>query len=138
MKFDLVLPDGIRADMARYQGLLAPALKHDEAMNMGDLMRALSSGEFALYDVDLHGAKGVIVVEINQGAVNTLWVRYVSGRISGPPRVWIGRVKALQIYFEGIARQMGCTEIRVCGRDWSRILPDWEKDGPRHELRLAL
>jgi hypothetical protein len=40
---------------------------------------------------------------------------------------------------ENIARDAGCTEMRVAGRDWSRILPDYEPmPGIENRLRKAL
>lgn len=135
MKFDLMVPAGIDADWDRLKPLLQKLGKVDAGLGLEDIRRNLMDGTYALYDVDLRGAQGVILVEV---VSTSLWLIGIAGRISGPRSEWLGRVRILLRYFEDMARIMNCTELRLCGRNWSRILPNWEMVGPRNEMRLVL
>jgi hypothetical protein len=48
------------------------------------------------------------------------------GHIDLPPKAWIRFVRAEIRKLENIARDAGCVEFRIAGRDWSRILRDYE------------
>jgi hypothetical protein len=135
-----MVPATIEAEWPRIGPLLAPAIAVDPARQEADVYRDLLSGDMALYDMDLQGAQGVVVVEINSDGVNskTFWILYVAGRISGPRSHWLGRVKTLTSYFVGIARAMNCTELRIEGRNWGRVFPEWERIGDPNQLRLVL
>lgn len=133
--FAIMLPEAIAADWERIGDLLAPAIAEDDQRQPADVYRDLMSGDFVLFEVDLQGAKGVIVVEI---ASPCFWLIYVAGRISGPKSHWLGRVKALTLYFSVLAKANNCTEMRLEGRNWAPIFPDWERLGTRNALRKAL
>ena len=63
----------------------------------------------------------------------------IEGRLKEPPRQWVRTIRAELMKLEGIARDAGCEEIRVAGRDWSRVLTDYTPfDGVRNGLRKAL
>ena len=63
----------------------------------------------------------------------------LNGRIMLKPQAWLEAVRAEVLKLEGFARDAGCAEMRIAGRDWSRILPDYERfDGVENELRKAL
>lgn len=48
------------------------------------------------------------------------------GRINLPPRRWLRLVRRTMAEFEKRASAAGVTEMRVAGRDWSRVLTDYE------------
>src|SRR4051812_45248182 len=50
----------------------------------------------------------------------------LEGRIDLPPKAWLRAVRFEIARLEVVARSIGCTEMRIAGRDWSRILPDFE------------
>jgi len=63
----------------------------------------------------------------------------IDGTIALPPKMWVAAVRAEVGTLEGIARDAGCVEMRIAGRDWSRVLPDYERfDGVRNGLRKVL
>lgn len=66
----------------------------------------------------------------------------LTGKINMPPRAWVAAIREELGKLERVARDHGCVELRVAGRDWSRILPDYERmtDAPevRNGLRKAL
>jgi hypothetical protein len=48
------------------------------------------------------------------------------GHIDLPPNAWLRTVRAHVGQFEELARSAGCAELRIAGRDWSRVLPDYQ------------
>ena len=61
------------------------------------------------------------------------------GWIRLPPRRWLKAVRAEVRKLERIARAAGCVEMRLGGRDWSRILPDYQPlAGVKNGLRKVL
>lgn len=65
----------------------------------------------------------------------------LKGKIALPPKAWLRVVRREMRELERIAREAGCAEMRVSGRDWSSILTDYEPmNAPtvRNGLRKAL
>ena len=50
----------------------------------------------------------------------------MEGHIDLPPKAWLSTVRAHVGQFEELARSAGCAELRIAGRDWSRVLPDYQ------------
>lgn len=140
---DRLSPDRIAAEWHRIGPLLAPAIAHDDKRTVEHAFADLITGKLVAFDVEVVGAHGVVVTETAL-AVNgqrCCWVVYIGGRISGDRRQWLGRTRMLMRYFEQLAKQDGCTEMRVEGRNWARVLTDYDAltDRPgRNELRKAL
>jgi hypothetical protein len=140
-RLERLSPDRIEAEWKRIGPLLAPSVAHNERPR--DIYWDLMSGALELFDIDLWRVKGVAVIEIGLSTANVrcLWIAHIGGKIEGPKREWIARARTLASYFEGIARAEGCKELRIEGRDWSRVLTDYERltDRPgRNELRKVL
>ena len=67
-------------------------------------------------------------------------IRQVVGSIPAPPKAWVAAVREEVAKVEGLARDAGFDEIRICGRDWSRVLDSYEfipglPNGIRKRLR---
>ena len=78
-----------------------------------------------------------MVIEVTSDLV--CWVKYLAGSIEGGPKARVAVIRAAVEHIEAVARNAGCTEIKLCGRDWSAILPDYEAfDGQRNGLRKGL
>ncbi len=136
MHFNLLLPSLIRADWERISTLLAPAVERDDQRQMADVERDLLNGDMALFDIDLPSMRGLVVIEYDERACLFL---YAAGKINGNWRERIGNARMLMRFFEQMAKRLGHAEMRVEGRDWSRILSDYtNRGGPRHELVKAL
>lgn len=67
-------------------------------------------------------------------------IHTLSGTISLGPKAWLKAVRDEIWKLERIARQAGCTEMRIEGRDWSRVLPGYSHwpAGEGHGLRKVL
>lgn len=50
----------------------------------------------------------------------------LDGTIRLEPKAWLRAVRAEVKKLENIARDAGCAEMRIAGRDWSRVLPDYQ------------
>ena len=66
----------------------------------------------------------------------------LKGKIKLKPKAWLQTVRAEMVRLEHIARQAGCKEMRIEGRDWSRVLAGmgygpWGS-GEGHALRKVL
>ena len=61
------------------------------------------------------------------------------GRINLKPKRWLKVVRAHVHRIERICKFSGCCELRVAGRNWKRILPEYEPyDGVPNGLRKRL
>jgi hypothetical protein len=83
---------------------------------------------------------GVVVTELcAPDGVPCLWIPYIAGKSNAGPRGFIRAIRRIAAHYEELARQAGCSEIRIGGRDWSRVLPDFERfDDKPNRLRKRL
>lgn len=66
-------------------------------------------------------------------------IRHMVGEINALPKRWLGAVRREIGNIEALVRNAGCAELRVAGRDWSRILTDYEPlPGIPNRLRKRL
>lgn len=99
-----------------------------------------SEGGTITCNIEHQGASGVIVLDVfeEDGAL-CFGITQLVAKIDFPPRQWLRLVRSAVAELSIWASNAGCKEIRVCGRDWSRILPDFEPlSGLRNGLRKAL
>lgn len=71
--------------------------------------------------------RGAVVFQIeNVGGRIICGVHDLVGCLDLPPKAWRETMRAVMAILEAKARDAGCHEMRMCGRDWSRIFPDYE------------
>lgn len=105
-------------------------------MTMQGVFSRLQSGTDFMVRVSGE-AKGFIVLDVLDNAV--LETKYAAGRVSGGPKRRAAIIHAIFARIEQDARASGCTEHRICGRDWSFLLKDYEPyAGLRNGLRKVL
>lgn len=73
-----------------------------------------------------HGSGMVIFDVFAEGDDIICGLRLLEGKLTLPSKQWVKAMRDTMREFERRAREAGCTEMRVSGRDWSRILPDYE------------
>lgn len=61
-----------------------------------------------------------------EDGVKVAGIYQLEGVIRLGPKAWLKAVREEAAKLERIAKAAGCAEMRVAGRDWSRILPDYE------------
>jgi hypothetical protein len=54
-------------------------------------------------------------------------IRKMFGTIHSGPKAWVNAVREEVANIAMIAKDAGCQELRIAGRDWSRLLPDFEE-----------
>jgi hypothetical protein len=133
-------PAEINRDWWRLGDTLAPAIAIDGKRTVGGVLDALLMGDFALFTINEDSVNLTAVIELHQiDEAKCLSLIYLAGRIGLPPRSWINRMQTLASrYLVETAKAMGCGEIRIEGRDWSSVFPDWDRLDGTHELRKRL
>ena len=103
---------------------MAPAVEGGRSLE--EVHSLLIDGRLGIATLHDTGAAAVIVLEpgIFDG-LYCLWISYLAGEVKGPPKAWLRIVRRAMAQFETKARQAGIAEIRIGGRDWSRVFPDW-------------
>jgi len=67
----------------------------------------------------------VLQALIEDDGTKVCGIKQIVGTIHAPPKAWVAAVREEVAKIEGMARDKGFDEIRICGRDWSRIFPDY-------------
>lgn len=141
MRFAKVEPFAIAHGWAWIGPLLGPAVAHDPSGISLDTVRAkLESGQCELAVVTADGGSVLLVTEdcVVDG-VRCCWLSYFAGAVPFSPRKWVGLMRDGMGLLELAARATGQAEIRIGGRDWSRVFPDFERfDDVPNRLRKVL
>ena len=136
MQFVHVEPARIEREWPAIAEILAPAVRVDPRQTMEGLHRRLASGADNLLEITGPG-RCLMVIRVDDDLA--CWAKYLAGTIEGGPRARVSVMRAAVRHLEMVARDAGCSEIRLCGRDWQRILPDYEPfDGLRNGLKKEL
>jgi hypothetical protein len=116
--------------------ILAPAVRADPTQTMEGLRNRLETGADKLLSISGPG-HALMVIEVSGGL--TCWIKYLAGSIEGGPKARVAIIRAAVQHLEAVARDAGCTEIKLCGRSWAAILPDYEpSNGHPNGLRKGL
>jgi hypothetical protein len=84
--------------------------------------------------------RAVVELEVyGDGDTMIAGIKRLKGCIDLPPKRWLKVVRAHVKRLEVIVKESGCRELRVAGRFWGRVLPDYEPyDGVPNGLRKVL
>ena len=64
---------------------------------------------------------------------------HIKGRLKLPLVEWLGVFRETMAEVERRAKEAGCSEVRIAGRNWSRVFTDYEPlPGCRNGLRKRL
>lgn len=86
-----------------------------------------------------YGRVEVVLEVYGSGDDMVCGIYKLNGQINLPPKRWLQVVRGHVHRIERIVKQSGCREMRVAGRSWKRILPEYQPyDGVRNGLRKAL
>lgn len=116
--------------------LLEKAVVHDDLRTMTDVFSELVKGRFRAWVVDASGVFGVVVTSLEEApSGRRFWVNYAAGRTGG-----LRSMRRVIRELEHIARDMNAHEVRLQGRDWRRVLPDYDatENVARNEIRKVL
>jgi hypothetical protein len=120
------------------EALLAPAIAIDD--HPQDVKALLLSGRYQASMISGDDALGIGVTEVlTLDGVTVLWLPYLAGITKMSPKAWLKMARGLMRHYEDCGRAAGCAEIRIGGRDWSRVFPDFERfDDKPNRLRKRL
>ncbi len=136
MLFTHVRPERIEAHWPAIAEILAPAMRNDPRQTMEGLHRRLAAGADSLLEITGPG-RCLMVIEVDSEMA--CWTKYLAGNIEGGPRAKIEIIRGAVAHIERFAKEAGCASHRLCGRDWSRILPDYVPfEGYRNGLMKEL
>lgn len=136
MQFEHVDPARIARLWPVIAEILAPAVRSDPKQTLEGLHKRLESGADRLLSISGPG-HALMVIEVTDGLV--CWIKYLAGAIEGGPKARVAIIRAAVAHMETVARDAGCTEIKLCGRDWSRVLKSYRPfDGHTNGLMKEL
>lgn len=125
--------DQVRHGWGWISQLLEPCVRVDPTTTMAEVYAGLIDGPDLVMRV--YGwADGIMVFQITDDHI--CWVKYAAGRVAGGPKARLRAIRANMADIETVAQSIGCSEVRVCGRDWSSVLTDYEliSDAPEPNL----
>lgn len=120
--------------------ILWPAIRQDPTYNVQSLYHRLTDEKptAILFEVD-EGAKGLWVVTLAEDGGMIAWTTAIAGTINGGPKARLGILRQAVEAIENVARQAGCKAHRICGRDWSKLLPGYTPyEGARNGIERLL
>lgn len=136
MRFEHIEPARIDRDWPVIAEILTPVVRQDPRQTLGGLHKRLAEGADWLFQIS---GPGVALIVFEKPVSLSCWVKYLAGQIEGGPKARVAIIRAAVEHIEKMARDAGCTEVCLCGRDWHRILPSYEPlQGHRNGLRKEL
>lgn len=134
-----IQPAEIERDWADIAMRLWPAVRQSPGYDLEGLRQRLLGGSAMAFRV-LVGGDGLWVVSADQeGPELILWTVAIAGRIEGGPKARLMAMRAALEAIEKTGRLAGCAAHRICGRDYSRLFPDYAPfEGARNGLEKRL
>lgn len=113
---------------------LQPALAHDPEFDLTALYGRALDGSTLIFEV-ADGAQGLWVVSISDDDGLVAWTTAIAGQIEGGPKQRLASMRHAVAALETTLKQAGVKAHRICGRDWSKVLPDYTPfEGARNGL----
>ena len=102
---------------------LYPALRQDPTFSVQSLYDRLMAGLAWVCEVS-DGASGYWVITLDtDGDDLVAWTTAIAGKIEGGPKQRVKYIRDAVAFLEHIMINAGVTAHRICGRDWSHVLP---------------
>ena len=116
-----------------------PALRQDPSFRVQSLYDRLMAGLAWVCEVS-DGASGYWVITLDtDGDDLVAWTTAIAGKIEGGPKQRVKYIRDAVAFLENIMINAGVTAHRICGRDWSRVLPYYlPYEGARNGLEKRL
>jgi len=117
---------------------LQPAVAVDPDYDLIGLYGRLLDGSALLFEMG-DGAQGLWVVSLDEDNGLVAWTTAIAGKIDGGPKARVAAIRSAVRAFEETLKLAGVKAHRICGRDWSAILPDYMPfEGARNGLQKDL
>lgn len=138
MQVALIPPDRIETDWPVLAEMLWPAVRQDATYNLRGLYDRLQAGAALLFEAS-GDANGLWVISVVEDAGLVAWTTAIVGVIDGGPKRRLRTMREAVGAIERVAREAGCKAHRICGRDYSRLFPDYRPyEGARNGLEKVL
>lgn len=136
----IVVPkERIEAEWGAIAEALWPALRQDPSFSVQSLYNRLMNGSSLLFEAS-DGASGYWVVSLDMDGDDLVaWTTAIAGTIDGGPKQRVKTIRNAVDALEQTLVNAGVTAHRICGRDWSAILPLYSPySGTRNGLERVL
>ncbi len=133
-----VPPERIPHEWGAIAQLILPSIKGN-ATEM-QLFKSLITGKSQAVWLTSQRVRAAMILEVKPfDGVLCCFVGYVGGKYQCGPKAFVRFVRGVMQTIEEKAKEIGCDEIRLGGRDWSSVLPDYASfDGMANGLRKAI
>lgn len=136
MQFEHVEPARIEREWPAIAEIVWPAVRQNSHFTLETFRKRLLNGLDHIFKVSGE-AQGYIALELSDDLC--CWIKCAAGSVAGGPKARVRTILEIMAFVEKVAREAGCSEVKVSGRDWSRILKDYEPfDGFRNGIRKGL
>lgn len=136
MQFVHVEPERIEALWPVIAETVWPAARQDSHYTLETLRKRLLNGMDHLFELSGE-ARGYMALQLGDDL--TCWIKCAAGHVEGGPKRRVQTIREIMAHIESVAKNAGCSEIKICGRDWSKVLTDYEPfDGFRNGISKRL
>lgn len=117
---------------------ILPSIK--DGMTEMELFGRLVSGNMQAIRIHSFRADATAVLRVDTDENRLVcWIGYLGGKHKGGPKAFSELVRSVVAAIEIKAKDIGCQEVRLGGRNWSHILTDYARhDGLPNGLKKAL
>jgi hypothetical protein len=131
--------DRIESEWGNIVDALYPALRQDPTFSVQSLYDRLMAGLAWVCEVS-DGASGYWVITLDtDGDDLVAWTTAIAGKIEGGPKQRVKYIRDAVAFLETVMARNGVTAHRICGRDWSHVLPYYlPYEGARNGLQKRL
>lgn len=115
-------------------------MEFDKKVTLNEVFLKLQSGQCELAIVTHDEATGIVVSEICKiDGVKCCWLSYLTGSCNKGPKYFVSIMRETIKYYEGLAQGVGCKEVRIGGRNWAKVFPDYTPlEGVDNGLRKVI
>ena len=138
MQATLLDKDRIAAEWPDIADRLWPAVRQDPTYDLESLRAELIAGTALAFEVG-DGAEGLWIVSLGEDNGLVAWTVAIAGRIEGGPKRRLAAMRDAVAALEQTLKTAGVRAHRICGRDWSKVLPSYSPyAGARNGLQKEL
>lgn len=124
MQVTLLDRDRIAATWPVIAEALLPAVRQDPSYSLNGLYSRLLDGSALVFEAS-DGATGLWVVSLSEDEGLVAWTTAIAGKIDGGPKRRARTIRDAVRALEETLKLAGVKAHRICGRDYSWLLPDY-------------
>lgn len=141
MKVSQIPPASVSEAWPWLGPLLEPAVNYQNEIDINELKQGLIDGTYEVVEVETGGSFGVVVTHLyEKDGLRKLCISFIAGQHNGGPKRLRQILVTLMDFYKNAAADHGCDVIRIGGRNYDWLFPEFERvDGPDNprEMRLS-